>query len=85
MFMKTIIFEKNTFYPLEVYTHLRFDVQYLKSTKDPYKVFDINKNAHLFNLAITLSDHQVTCVTRDIFQSKSSKMPSSVKYKHKLL
>jgi hypothetical protein len=77
-FKKQILYNligKNTLYPSEVSTHLRFDVQCLKVTKDPYKVSDVNKKANPLILAVTLDEDQVTCMACDIFQPKSSKMP----------
>ena len=53
--------------------------------KTPPKVSYVNKKAHPFILAVTLNGDQVTCVARDIFQPKNSKMSSGVKCKYKLL
>jgi hypothetical protein len=83
---KIIISGENTFYPPEIFTYLRFNIQYLKSDKRyPQKVSNFNKKAHLFILTVTLDGDQVTCMTCDIFQPKNSKMPLGVKCNYKLL
>jgi hypothetical protein len=64
---------KNTLYPSKVSMHLRFDVQCLKVTKNPYKVSDVNKKANPLILAVTLDGDQVTYMAREIFQPKSKK------------
>ena len=57
----------------------------LKNDERPYNVSDIDEKQHPSIKSIYLDENQITCMTRDIFQPKLSKIPSGVKCKYKWL